>query len=104
MFLSVYLVDNCVELKSNQMNMTVNKTQRNFGISAVIEFWEYVHRGTVFKIKFYISLLFSLLTTRGQVLNVSPGIEILGRLNWEILLCLLASWGACYFCIWKGVK
>lgn len=50
------------------------------------------------------SQTFPLLTTRGRVLNVSPSIEILGRLNWEILLCLLASWVTCYFCIWKGVK
>lgn len=49
-------------------------------------------------------LTFLLLTTRRRVLNISQGIEILGNLNWEIFLCLLASWVTCYFCIWKGVK
>ncbi|KAK3523940.1 hypothetical protein QTP70_016751 [Hemibagrus guttatus] len=72
--------ENCVELTSNQTNMILNSTQGNSSISSVIEFWE------------------------GRVLNISQGIDILGDLNWEILLCLLASWVACYFCIWKGVK
>ncbi|GAA6102914.1 sodium- and chloride-dependent GABA transporter 3-like isoform X1 [Tachysurus ichikawai] len=71
---------NCVELTSNQSNMILNSTQGNSSISSVIEFWE------------------------GRVLNISQGIDTLGTLNWEILLCLLASWVACYFCIWKGVK
>ncbi|KAJ8381449.1 hypothetical protein SKAU_G00022270 [Synaphobranchus kaupii] len=28
----------------------------------------------------------------------------LGRMQWELALCLLLAWVACYFCIWKGVK
>ncbi|XP_053504365.1 sodium- and chloride-dependent GABA transporter 2-like isoform X4 [Ictalurus furcatus] len=71
---------NCVELVSNQSNMAINRTQGNLSISAVIEFWE------------------------GRVLNISPGIEVLGKLNWELFFCLLATWVACYFCTWKGVK
>ncbi|XP_046724274.1 sodium- and chloride-dependent betaine transporter-like [Silurus meridionalis] len=71
---------NCVDLLASQINLTESRTQRNFSISAVIEFWE------------------------GRTLNVSSGIETLGKLNWEILLCLLAAWVACYFCTWKGVK
>ncbi|XP_017349074.1 sodium- and chloride-dependent GABA transporter 2 [Ictalurus punctatus] len=71
---------NCVELVSNQSNMAINRTQENLSISAVIEFWE------------------------GRVLNISPGIEVLGKLNWELFFCLLATWVACYFCTWKGVK
>uniref|UniRef100_A0A4W4G4M4 Transporter n=1 Tax=Electrophorus electricus TaxID=8005 RepID=A0A4W4G4M4_ELEEL len=27
-----------------------------------------------------------------------------GNVNWEILLCLIAMWIICYFCIWKGIK
>ncbi|TWW69470.1 Sodium- and chloride-dependent betaine transporter BGT-1 [Takifugu flavidus] len=30
--------------------------------------------------------------------------EELGTVRWELLLCLLACWIACYFCIWKGVQ
>uniref|UniRef100_A0AAR2LE15 Transporter n=1 Tax=Pygocentrus nattereri TaxID=42514 RepID=A0AAR2LE15_PYGNA len=71
---------NCVELTSNKINWTVNKTQLNFTTSAVTEFWEH------------------------RVLAISTGIEVLGNVNWEILLCLLATWIICYFCIWKGVK
>ncbi|XP_072518607.1 sodium- and chloride-dependent GABA transporter 2-like [Salminus brasiliensis] len=71
---------NCVELPSNKINWTVSRTQMNFTVSAVTEFWE------------------------RRVLAISAGIEVLGSVNWEILLCLLAAWIACYFCIWKGVK
>uniref|UniRef100_H3CF09 Uncharacterized protein n=1 Tax=Tetraodon nigroviridis TaxID=99883 RepID=H3CF09_TETNG len=39
-----------------------------------------------------------------RVLSMSGGIEELGSVKWEMLLCLLACWVACYFCIWKGVR
>ncbi|KAI5623797.1 hypothetical protein C0J50_16478, partial [Silurus asotus] len=39
-----------------------------------------------------------------RVLSISKGIEDVGKVNWEILLCLIAMWIICYFCIWKGVK
>ncbi|KAF3845765.1 hypothetical protein F7725_002843 [Dissostichus mawsoni] len=32
------------------------------------------------------------------------GIEELGEVQWEVLLCLLAVWVVCYFCVWKGVR
>ncbi|XP_061600345.1 sodium- and chloride-dependent GABA transporter 2-like [Cololabis saira] len=39
-----------------------------------------------------------------RVLNISGGIEELGSLRWELVLCLILSWVICYFCIWKGIK
>ncbi|XP_030268631.1 sodium- and chloride-dependent betaine transporter-like [Sparus aurata] len=74
--------DRCVELTSanrtavNSGNLTANWTSHK---SSVSEFWE-----------------------RG-VLSMSRGIEEVGSVQWELLLCLLASWVICYFCIWKGV-
>uniref|UniRef100_A0A3B4ANK0 Uncharacterized protein n=1 Tax=Periophthalmus magnuspinnatus TaxID=409849 RepID=A0A3B4ANK0_9GOBI len=41
---------------------------------------------------------------RRRVLSISGGIEQIGRIRVEILLCLIAMWIICYFCIWKGVK
>lgn len=38
------------------------------------------------------------------MLSISKGIEDIGKVNWEILLCLIAMWIVCYFCIWKGVR
>ncbi|CAG06374.1 unnamed protein product, partial [Tetraodon nigroviridis] len=39
-----------------------------------------------------------------RVLAISGGIEEIGSVRWEVLLCLMAMWVICYFCIWKGVK
>nr|XP_012603743.1 sodium- and chloride-dependent betaine transporter isoform X1 [Microcebus murinus]XP_012603744.1 sodium- and chloride-dependent betaine transporter isoform X1 [Microcebus murinus]XP_012603745.1 sodium- and chloride-dependent betaine transporter isoform X1 [Microcebus murinus]XP_020143579.1 sodium- and chloride-dependent betaine transporter isoform X1 [Microcebus murinus] len=39
-----------------------------------------------------------------RVLGISSGIHDLGALRWELALCLLLAWVACYFCIWKGIK
>uniref|UniRef100_A0A671TJ65 Transporter n=1 Tax=Sparus aurata TaxID=8175 RepID=A0A671TJ65_SPAAU len=61
----------------NSGNLTANWTSHK---SSVSEFWE-----------------------RG-VLSMSRGIEEVGSVQWELLLCLLASWVICYFCIWKGVR
>ncbi|XP_061639302.1 sodium- and chloride-dependent creatine transporter 1-like isoform X2 [Phyllopteryx taeniolatus] len=60
----------------------VDVTIRNHskGTSAATEFWE------------------------RRVLKISGGIEEIGSIRWEVLLCLLAVWVICYFCIWKGVK
>ncbi|KAJ8382767.1 hypothetical protein SKAU_G00035450 [Synaphobranchus kaupii] len=41
---------------------------------------------------------------RRRALRISPGIEQMGELNWDLALCLLAAWVVCYFCIWKGIK
>ncbi|MBN3281883.1 S6A13 protein, partial [Polyodon spathula] len=39
-----------------------------------------------------------------RVLSISGGIEEVGSLHWELMLCLLLCWIICYFCVWKGVK
>uniref|UniRef100_A0A8C5BF82 Transporter n=1 Tax=Gadus morhua TaxID=8049 RepID=A0A8C5BF82_GADMO len=41
---------------------------------------------------------------RRRVLRISPGIDQMGSLNWDLALCLFIAWIMCYFCIWKGVK
>ncbi|XP_066540582.1 sodium- and chloride-dependent GABA transporter 2-like [Hoplias malabaricus] len=61
-------------------NWTLNGTEQMNSTSPATEFWE------------------------RRVLAISGGIEELGKVNWEILLCLIAMWIICYFCIWKGVK
>ncbi|XP_019959998.2 sodium- and chloride-dependent GABA transporter 2-like [Paralichthys olivaceus] len=78
--------DRCVDLTSANWtalhtgNLTGNWTSGNLTKSSVSEFWE-----------------------RG-VLSMSGGIDEVGTVKWELLLCLLACWVACYFCIWKGVR
>ncbi|XP_070780036.1 sodium- and chloride-dependent GABA transporter 2-like [Enoplosus armatus] len=74
--------DRCVDLTSTNWTAihSGNLTSGNLTKSSVSEFWE-----------------------RG-VLSMSGGIEEVGAVNWELLLCLLACWVACYFCIWKGVR
>ncbi|KAK1789717.1 hypothetical protein P4O66_015614, partial [Electrophorus voltai] len=39
-----------------------------------------------------------------RVLRISSGIDDIGKLHWDMALCLLLAWIMCYFCIWKGVK
>ncbi|MEE6505813.1 hypothetical protein FKM82_005658 [Ascaphus truei] len=39
-----------------------------------------------------------------KVLRISSGLDDVGSINWELLLCLLACWVLVYFCVWKGVK
>uniref|UniRef100_A0A4W3K0T4 Transporter n=1 Tax=Callorhinchus milii TaxID=7868 RepID=A0A4W3K0T4_CALMI len=39
-----------------------------------------------------------------KVLRISGGIDQPGTINWQMLLCVLATWIIVYFCIWKGVK
>lgn len=41
---------------------------------------------------------------RRRALRISPGIDHMGSLNWDLALCLFIAWVMCYFCIWKGVK
>lgn len=48
--------------------------------------------------------LFAPVPSRRRVLAISGGIEEIGNVRWEMLLCLIAMWVICYFCIWKGVK
>ncbi|XP_068197352.1 sodium- and chloride-dependent GABA transporter 3-like [Antennarius striatus] len=61
----------------NSSNVTSNQTQHS---SAAMEFWE------------------------RRMLGMSGGIDDLGGVRWELVLCLLVSWVICYFSIWKGVK
>uniref|UniRef100_A0A674NB91 Uncharacterized protein n=1 Tax=Takifugu rubripes TaxID=31033 RepID=A0A674NB91_TAKRU len=41
---------------------------------------------------------------RRRMLGMSGGIEHLGSVRWELVLCLLACWVFCFFSIWKGVR
>ncbi|XP_067275610.1 sodium- and chloride-dependent GABA transporter 2-like isoform X1 [Pseudorasbora parva] len=68
----------CVNLAAR--NLSLNRTTQINSTSAATEFWE------------------------RRVLALSGGIEEIGKINWEILLCLIAVWIVCYFCVWKGVK
>uniref|UniRef100_A0A3P9JYQ9 Transporter n=1 Tax=Oryzias latipes TaxID=8090 RepID=A0A3P9JYQ9_ORYLA len=70
--------ENCVELQ--RRNTSINQTVNPNSTSPVIEFWE------------------------RRALRISPGIDQMGSLNWDLALCLLVAWAMCYFCIWKGVK
>lgn len=68
--------DLCFSAVDNSMNGT-NMTNTT---SAATEFWE------------------------RRVLSISGGIEEIGSIRWEVLLCLIVMWIVCYFCVWKGVK
>ncbi|XP_020564128.1 sodium- and chloride-dependent GABA transporter 2 [Oryzias latipes] len=68
--------DDCVDFSTNN-NSWINKTNPT---SAATQFWE------------------------RRVLAISGGIEEVGSIRWEVMLCLIAMWIICYFCIWKGVK
>ncbi|XP_074535576.1 sodium- and chloride-dependent GABA transporter 2-like [Halichoeres trimaculatus] len=70
--------DYCVDFSTH--NNTNEWTNRTNLTSAATEFWE------------------------RRVLAISGGIEEIGTVRLEVLLCLIAMWITCYFCIWKGVK
>ncbi|XP_034024659.1 LOW QUALITY PROTEIN: sodium- and chloride-dependent GABA transporter 2-like [Thalassophryne amazonica] len=72
------LSDNCVDISSP--NNTFKWTNQTNATSAATEFWE------------------------RRVLALSGGIEDIGGIRWEVLLCLIALWIICYFCVWKGVR
>ncbi|XP_068573531.1 sodium- and chloride-dependent GABA transporter 2-like [Cebidichthys violaceus] len=38
-----------------------------------------------------------------RVLRMSPDMS-LGKVNWDLAVCLLLAWIVCYFCIFKGIK
>ncbi|KAI4896697.1 hypothetical protein NFI96_016087, partial [Prochilodus magdalenae] len=69
--------DDCNVVGKNQ---TFNWTQQANSTSPATEFWEH------------------------RVLSISKGIDDVGNIHWEILLCLTVVWIVCYFCVWKGVK
>uniref|UniRef100_A0A671SWR5 Transporter n=1 Tax=Sinocyclocheilus anshuiensis TaxID=1608454 RepID=A0A671SWR5_9TELE len=70
--------DACVEFQ--RRNESIDQSYLENATSPVIEFWE------------------------RRVLRISSGIEEIGTLHWDLVLCLLLAWVLCYFCIWKGVK
>ncbi|XP_034434392.1 sodium- and chloride-dependent betaine transporter-like isoform X2 [Hippoglossus hippoglossus] len=39
---------------------------------------------------------------RNRVLRMSD--KLLGKVHWDLALCLLLAWVICYFCTWKGIK
>uniref|UniRef100_A0A4W5RUQ0 Transporter n=1 Tax=Hucho hucho TaxID=62062 RepID=A0A4W5RUQ0_9TELE len=69
--------DSCMEFQ--RRNDSFNQPRLNT-TSPVIEFWE------------------------RRVLRISSGIDHIGSLNWDLVLCLAIAWVLVYFCIWKGVK
>ncbi|XP_056273176.1 sodium- and chloride-dependent GABA transporter 2 isoform X2 [Pseudoliparis swirei] len=68
--------DSCMEFQRG--NSSINHHENT--TSPVIEFWE------------------------RRVLRISSGIEHIGTLNGDLVICLAVAWVICYFCIWKGVK
>ncbi|XP_077356194.1 sodium- and chloride-dependent GABA transporter 2-like [Festucalex cinctus] len=70
--------EHCVEFQ--RRNTSVKQTIATNATSPVMEFWE------------------------RRALRISPGIDHMGSLNWDLVLCLFIAWLMCYFCIWKGVK
>ncbi|XP_054868414.1 sodium- and chloride-dependent GABA transporter 2-like isoform X2 [Amphiprion ocellaris] len=70
--------DDCVDYSTK--NASVPWNNQTNSTSAATEFWE------------------------RRVLAISGGIEEIGSIRWEVLLCVIAMWIICYFCIWKGVK
>ncbi|XP_049599401.1 sodium- and chloride-dependent GABA transporter 2-like isoform X1 [Syngnathus scovelli] len=70
--------DSCVDI--SVANLSLGVTHRENITLPVVEFWE------------------------RRVLKISRGIEEVGSLRWELVLCLILAWVICYFCIWKGIK
>ncbi|XP_034556688.1 sodium- and chloride-dependent GABA transporter 2-like [Notolabrus celidotus] len=70
--------DNCVDFSAH--NNTFAWTNQTNATSPATEFWE------------------------RRVLAISGGIDEIGSIRFEVLLCLIVMWITCYFCIWKGVK
>uniref|UniRef100_UPI00358EA940 sodium- and chloride-dependent taurine transporter-like n=1 Tax=Myxine glutinosa TaxID=7769 RepID=UPI00358EA940 len=76
---------NCLEdtmrrnLTSGNMSAIYNSSLDNY-VSPVTEFWE------------------------RKVLDLSKGMEEVGDLQWDLVLCMLAMWVIVFFSIWRGVK
>lgn len=39
-----------------------------------------------------------------RILQITSGIDDVGGLQWELVICLAVVWVICFFCIWKGIK
>ncbi|XP_056297175.1 sodium- and chloride-dependent GABA transporter 2-like [Pseudoliparis swirei] len=70
--------DHCVYFSTQ--NKTVAWTNQTNTTSAATEFWQ------------------------RRVLSISGGIEEIGSIRWDVMLCLIVVWIICYFCVWKGVR
>ncbi|XP_059208155.1 sodium- and chloride-dependent GABA transporter 2-like [Centropristis striata] len=70
--------ESCVDF--SQSNLNLSMISRVNTTLPVVEFWQ------------------------RRVLKISSGIEDVGSLRWELVLCLILTWVICYFCIWKGIK
>uniref|UniRef100_UPI00358E86DF sodium- and chloride-dependent taurine transporter-like isoform X2 n=1 Tax=Myxine glutinosa TaxID=7769 RepID=UPI00358E86DF len=76
----------CMEdiLRYNLTTRYLNQTNASLShlrhVSPVIEFWE------------------------RKVLGLTNGIDEVGELKWDLMLCMVAMWVVVFFCIWKGVK
>ncbi|XP_070699309.1 sodium- and chloride-dependent GABA transporter 2-like [Pempheris klunzingeri] len=70
--------DSCLDF--NHPNLSLSMSSRLNTTLPVVEFWQH------------------------RVLKMSGGIEEVGSLRWELVLCLILAWVICYFCVWKGIK
>uniref|UniRef100_A0AAZ3Q689 Transporter n=1 Tax=Oncorhynchus tshawytscha TaxID=74940 RepID=A0AAZ3Q689_ONCTS len=66
--------------------------------------WNTGQRSTIGSLSHVICSLVCLGFCRRRVLRISSGIDNIGSLNWDLVLCLAIAWILVYFCIWKGVK
>lgn len=64
---------------TNMLGMDVNSSEAR-RYDSTVEFWE------------------------NRILQITDGIDNVGGLQWELVLCLAIVWVACFFCIWKGIK
>ncbi|KAM8903736.1 sodium- and chloride-dependent GABA transporter 2-like isoform 2-T2 [Spinachia spinachia] len=97
----------CIDFSAQ--NKTLEWTNQTNTASAATEFWEYVCGSTAASGFFLMGQEESQPNTfvvprRRRVLAISGGIEEMGSIRWDLVLCLIAMWVICYFCIWKGVK
>ncbi|CAB1420211.1 unnamed protein product [Pleuronectes platessa] len=70
--------DSCLDFSNP--NLSLSMMAKENGTLPVVEFWQ------------------------RRVLKISNGIEEVGSLRWELVLCLILTWVICYFCVWKGIK
>lgn len=64
-----------------------------------LQVWTWFHSLT----RFNEWLLLFFFPHRNRVLRMSDD-QSLGKVHWDLALCLLFAWVICYFCIWKGIK